>query len=240
MTTRPHVLLSVAMSVDGCIDDTSGSRLVLSNEADFDQVDEVRARSDAIMIGATTLRRDNPRLLVKSDARRAARVARGEPEYPLKVTITASGNLDPELRFWHHGGDKLVYTARAAAPALRERLRGLAEVVAIGDHPDIAAVLDDLGARGIRRLMVEGGGQELGVELAAWSSTGSRRSATWQSCTTCPPPAGQSARRPDPRGTGRDSATLVPGKTSNHTVGHGHDSVPQPRSGQCAWARDQP
>jgi riboflavin-specific deaminase-like protein len=159
MTTRPYVLLSVAMSVDGCIDDTSGSRLVLSNEADFDQVDEVRARSDAIMIGATTLRRDNPRLLVKSDARRAARVARGEPEYPLKVTITASGDLAPELRFWHHGGDKLVYTARAAAPALRERLRGLAEVVAVGDHPDIAAVLDDLGARGIRRLMVEGGGQ---------------------------------------------------------------------------------
>lgn len=158
MSTRPYVLLSVAMSVDGCIDDTTGGRLILSNEADFDQVDQVRAESNAIMIGAMTLRRDNPRLLVKSEQRRAARVARGEPEYPLKVTVTASGDLDPELKFWHYGGGKLVYTTSAAAPALREQLAGLAEVVDIGEHVDMAAILDDLGERGIRRLMVEGGG----------------------------------------------------------------------------------
>src|ERR1700685_1510949 len=91
MTTRPYVLLSVAMSVDGCIDARTGQRLILSNEAAFDEVDQIRAESDAIMIGATTLRRDNPRLLVKSEARRAERLARGEPEYPLKVTLTARG-----------------------------------------------------------------------------------------------------------------------------------------------------
>jgi len=51
------------MSVDGFIDDTTAERLLLSNDADFDRVDQVRAESDAIMIGAVTLRRDNPRLL---------------------------------------------------------------------------------------------------------------------------------------------------------------------------------
>ncbi|WP_198932387.1 dihydrofolate reductase family protein, partial [Pseudonocardia sp. Ae717_Ps2] len=61
---RPYVLLSVAMSIDGYIDDASDERLLLSNSADFDRVDEVRAQSDAIMIGAGTLRADNPRLLV--------------------------------------------------------------------------------------------------------------------------------------------------------------------------------
>src|SRR5262245_44525017 len=82
MPQRPYVLLSCAMSVDGYIDDTSPDRLLLSNEADFDRVDSVRAECDAIMIGANTLRRDNPRLLVNSPERRAAREARGLPAYP--------------------------------------------------------------------------------------------------------------------------------------------------------------
>jgi riboflavin biosynthesis pyrimidine reductase len=62
---RPYVILSCAMSIDGYIDDTSPERLALSDEADFDRVDQVRADSDAIMVGAVTLRRDNPRLRVK-------------------------------------------------------------------------------------------------------------------------------------------------------------------------------
>lgn len=78
-TTRPHVLLSVATSIDGCIDDTSSTRLLLSNEEDFDRVDQVRADSDAILIGAGTLRSDNPRLLVNSGQRRAERIEVGNP-----------------------------------------------------------------------------------------------------------------------------------------------------------------
>ena len=109
MTGRPYDLLSVATAVEGHIDDTGRERLRLSNEADCDRVDQVRAESDAILVGATTLRRDDPRLLVNSPARRAAREARGRPAYPLKVTVTGSGDLDPGLRFWHHGGGKLVY-----------------------------------------------------------------------------------------------------------------------------------
>ena len=71
---RPYVLLSVAQSIDGYIDDISPQRLVLSSEEDLDRVDEVRAACDAILIGATTLRRDNPRLRVKDPERCAARV----------------------------------------------------------------------------------------------------------------------------------------------------------------------
>lgn len=155
---RPYVLLSCAMSVDGYIDDTTPERLLLSNAADFDRVDKVRAGSDAILIGATTMRRDNPRLLVNSEERRAQRIARGLPAYPLKVTITASGDLSRDLKFWHHGGDKLVYCPDIAAPKVRETLDGLADVVGTGPTVDLGKMLDDLGSRGIRRLMVEGGG----------------------------------------------------------------------------------
>ncbi|MEU5192311.1 dihydrofolate reductase family protein [Streptomyces klenkii] len=155
---RPHVLLSVATSVDGYIDDTSPVRLLLSNADDFDRVDQVRAESDAILIGAGTIRADNPRLLVNSDERRANRIARGLPEYPLKVTISGSGDLDPEAKFWHHGGEKVAYTTAAGVEKLRTRLDGLADVVSLGDDIDFGKLLDDLGERGIKRLMVEGGG----------------------------------------------------------------------------------
>jgi 5-amino-6-(5-phosphoribosylamino)uracil reductase len=158
MGTRPYVLLSCAMSVDGYIDDTTPERLLLSNDADFDRVDAERAECDAIMIGAETLRRDNPRLLVKSAERRAEREARGLSAYPLKVTLTRSGDLDPGLRFWHSPGQKLVYAAAPSAAKVRAQLGDLADVVDIGEPPSIAALLDDLGRRGVRKLMVEGGG----------------------------------------------------------------------------------
>ncbi|WP_194816640.1 dihydrofolate reductase family protein [Nocardia sp. XZ_19_385] len=157
MTLRPHVVLSVAVSLDGYIDDASPDRLKLSDTADFDRVDQVRAESDAILVGAETLRRDNPRLLVNSAERRAARSAAGKPEYPLKVTVTASGDLDPAWRFWHHGGDKLVYTTDAGVARIGKQLSGLAEVVSLGAVVDFAALLADLGKRGTTQLMVEGG-----------------------------------------------------------------------------------
>ncbi|MEV0029139.1 RibD family protein [Nocardia sp. NPDC050793] len=155
--TRPYVLLSVAVSLDGYIDDAGSDRLLLSDAADFDRVDRVRAESDAILVGAETLRRDNPRLLVNSAERRAARTAQGKPEFPLKVTVTARGDLDRELNFWHHGGAKLVYTTDSGAARLAGRLAGIAEVVTLGPEIDFGALLDDLGGRGVGRLMVEGG-----------------------------------------------------------------------------------
>ncbi|WSK92539.1 dihydrofolate reductase family protein (plasmid) [Streptomyces sp. NBC_01278] len=158
MTARPYVLLSAATSVDGCLDDTSDIRLMLSNSDDFDRVDEVRASCDAILIGATTMRRDNPRLLVNSAERRAKRIADGKPEYPLKVSVTATGNLDADLKFWHFGGEKLVFTVDSAVEKVRATLGGLADVVSTGPELDWGQVLDELGRRGIGRLMVEGGG----------------------------------------------------------------------------------
>ena len=73
MTGLPYVLLSCAVSADGYLDDAAPARLVLSSAADADRVDGVRAGVDAILVGAGTVRRDNPRLLVR--ARPAARRA---------------------------------------------------------------------------------------------------------------------------------------------------------------------
>jgi 5-amino-6-(5-phosphoribosylamino)uracil reductase len=172
---RPYVLLSVAMSVDGCIDDATDTRLILSNEADLDRVDELRAGSDAILVGAGTIRRDNPALLVRSPARRSARVARGQPASPARVAVTSRGDLDLAARFFTAGdGPRLIYVPGPAGPGIRGRLGGAAgvEVIGAGDglgpgsQADLAAVLADLAARGVRRLMVEGGGHVLAQFLA--------------------------------------------------------------------------
>lgn len=158
-----HVLLSVAMSADGYIDDAAAARLLLSDEADLDQVDDLRARSNAIMVGAQTIRADDPALTVKSAARRQERVARGWPANPLRVTVTRSGDLQPSRRFFSETDRlPLVYAGPTADHRLRE-LRGLAEVVPVPglDGADLRWVVADLASRGIGRLMVEGGAQVL-------------------------------------------------------------------------------
>lgn len=158
---HPYVLLSAAVSLDGFLDDTGPERLLLSGAADFDRVDEVRASSDAILVGAGTLRSDNPRLLVNSAERRAARIASGRPEYPLKVTVSGSGDLDPAAQFWHTGGEKAVYTTDEGAGKASGLLHGLGvEVVSTGPELDWRVLLEHLhDVRGVRRLMVEGGGR---------------------------------------------------------------------------------
>jgi 5-amino-6-(5-phosphoribosylamino)uracil reductase len=159
VTSRPHVLLSVAMSIDGYIDDMNDARLMLSNPEDFDRVDAVRASVDAILVGANTIRRDNPRLLVRSVARQEERVRRGLAPHPMKVMLTGRGNLDPAAQFFSAGdAEKIIYTRDAVVPALRKELGNVATVVAGGEPINLGIVLDDLGSRKVERLMVEGGG----------------------------------------------------------------------------------
>jgi 5-amino-6-(5-phosphoribosylamino)uracil reductase len=168
MADRPYTLLSCCMSLDGYLDSAAHGRLQLSNAADLDRVDGERAAADAILVGAATLRYDNSRLLVRSEARRAARVAQGLPSSPLKVTVTRSGDLDPGAEFFANGdGEKVVYCATGAVRATRSRLGQVATVVDAGDPVELGWVGEDLHDRGVRRLMVEGGGTVHTQMLAA-------------------------------------------------------------------------
>jgi 5-amino-6-(5-phosphoribosylamino)uracil reductase len=156
---RPYVLLSCAASIDGHIDDTSDTRLLLSNGADFDRLDRERAACDAILVGATTIRKDNPRLLVRSGARRSERLARGLTATPAKVTISGRGELDPAAQFFQAGqAEKVVYVSSPAVEKARECVGSVAAVVDAGDPVDLSRVLADLAHRGVGKLMVEGGG----------------------------------------------------------------------------------
>src|SRR5680860_39331 len=159
MAERPYTLLSCGISIDGYLGGASEKRLLLSNDADLDRVDAVRAASDAILVGAATVRNDNPRLLVRAQARRRARVARGLRPSPIKVTVTRAAQLDARANFFVTGETrKLVYCPSAIVSGGRDRLGAVATVVDGGRCVDMRQVSQDLGARGVEQLMVEGGG----------------------------------------------------------------------------------
>lgn len=158
MSERPYTMLSCSVSLDGYLGDGT-PRLALSNDADFDRVDEVRASCDAIMVGAGTVRTDNPRLLVRSEARRHERTARGLAASPMKVTVTERVDLDARSNFFSAGKtEKLVYTPSSRVPDARERLGRVATVVDGGLRVRMRGLSEDLADRGVERLMVEGGG----------------------------------------------------------------------------------
>ena len=144
----PRVILSCAISLDGYLDDATPERLLLSNAEDFDRVDDLRASCDAILVGAGTVRADNPRLLVRDPARRAARVAKGKTPSPLRVVLARTSEPDPAAAvFTAEGAETLVIRSDESGGGL-------------------GSVLDQLAARGIRRLMVEGGAAVLSAFMA--------------------------------------------------------------------------
>ena len=158
MPERPYTLLSCSVSLDGYLGDQT-PRLALSNDADFDRVDGVRASCDAIMVGAVTVRADNPRLLVRSQARRDERTARGLPLSPAKVTVSDRIDFDARSNFFTAGAaEKLLYTSSPRVADARARLGPVATVVDGGQRVRMRRLTEDLAERGVGRLMVEGGG----------------------------------------------------------------------------------
>jgi 5-amino-6-(5-phosphoribosylamino)uracil reductase len=157
---RPYTILSCSISLDGYLGGATEERLVLSNDADLDRVDRVRSECDAILVGAGTVRDDNPRLLVRDPARRQQRRALGLAESPTKVTMTRNARLDAGSNFFATGdSEKIVYCASPSLRAARSRLGHVATVVDGGSSVEVGRLSEDLWDRGVRRLMVEGGGR---------------------------------------------------------------------------------
>src|SRR6202035_4072431 len=125
-----------------------------------------RAGCDAIAVGAQTVRQDNPRLLIRDPRRRARRAARGLPGQPARVALTATGDLDPQARFFAPGALRLVYCASRGLGPAPAPPGARAVLIAAGDPLSLDFVLTDLAERSVLRLLVEGGARVLGDFLA--------------------------------------------------------------------------
>jgi len=170
---RPRVLVNFASSVDGKINPAPGLRqgkfMMSRHREDFRRMVALRAEADAILIGATNLRADNPDLAIPADAR-ADRRARGAPE-PARLVVTTTGEgITPDRRMFDPalGGPSIVLHAPAMPAETRARLAPIAELVQFsGERVAVGDVLTWLAGRGVRTLLCEGGGALVAQLFAA-------------------------------------------------------------------------
>jgi 2,5-diamino-6-hydroxy-4-(5-phosphoribosylamino)pyrimidine 1'-reductase len=159
---RPFVFANMAMTVDGKI--TSATREHPRFTSDFDRknMDRLRARADAVLIGAGTLRADDPRLGVRDPEMRLYRRSLGKSDGLTQVVVSRSADLPPGCRFLREpdGGDRIVATTERAPRDRVDVLERTVEVWRIGtDSVDLRRALARLRERGVASLLVEGGGE---------------------------------------------------------------------------------
>ncbi len=157
---RPVVHINVAMSADGKLSTRERRQVRISGPADFARVDRIRAESDAVMVGIGTVLADDPSLTVKSPDLTAMRVARGMPGNPVRIVVDSRARTPPDASILHKGeGERIIACSERADPEKKKLLGRSATVLVAGqDRVDLTLLLSLLYERGIRKLMVEGGG----------------------------------------------------------------------------------
>jgi 2,5-diamino-6-(ribosylamino)-4(3H)-pyrimidinone 5'-phosphate reductase len=156
---RPFTFINSAMSADGKISTKKRKQVKISGKADFDRVDELRASSDAVMVGIGTVLADDPSLTVKSEERRKRRVAQGKEENPVRVVVDSKARIPLTADVFKKGvGKRIVVVSKGAPADTVEALKDKADVIVAGDREvDLREMSRELKKRGINRLMVEGG-----------------------------------------------------------------------------------
>ncbi len=157
---RPYVIVNIAMSADGKISTRERRQVRISGAQDFARVDRLKAGCDAVMVGIGTVLADDPSLTVKSEECRNYRRKKGWDDHPVRIVVDSSGRIPPEASILYKGEGKRVVAVskRANAGKISELEKKATVIVAGEDEVDLTALMDQLGAMGIQRVMVEGGG----------------------------------------------------------------------------------
>jgi diaminohydroxyphosphoribosylaminopyrimidine deaminase/5-amino-6-(5-phosphoribosylamino)uracil reductase len=151
---RPLVTLKAAASLDGMIAAAGGAARWITGECARRFAHRLRLRHDAVLVGAETVRRDDPRLTVRLTGVHARR---------WRCVLAPSLALEPEAALFHCGPDEWpprIYAAGEAPAERAARLSPLAEIVRVPQREgwlDLAAVLADLARVGVQSVLVEGG-----------------------------------------------------------------------------------
>jgi len=158
---RPYTFINVAMTADGKIDSFERKGAAISSRRDKQRVDELRAAADGILVGGRTLLEEQPKLTVKSEALREARIQQGRPENPIKVGVATRAEIPSGSNFITAGPARLViFTTSQTSIVQLNTLRSLGVDVFVDDAPrvDLHNMMLMLKKIGVDHLMVEGGG----------------------------------------------------------------------------------
>jgi diaminohydroxyphosphoribosylaminopyrimidine deaminase/5-amino-6-(5-phosphoribosylamino)uracil reductase len=151
-TRLPYVTLKFAQTLDGRISTSSGDSRWISSPASLRFAHRLRAIHDAILVGAGTVRADNPRL--------TCRLVKGRD--PLRIVMDSGLNLPLDREIFSDGGRTLAVCTELAPgekrSALLERGIDILEIGKTGENrPSLPTLLQELGRREITSLLVEGG-----------------------------------------------------------------------------------
>ncbi len=170
MIARPFVTANFAITLDGRISTRNRTPADFSSPRDKRRLLEIRAKCDAVLVGARTLAADTMSAGLPAADLRAARVRLGKSPYPLRVALSNSGRIPPQLRF---------FTADLPIPVLfttkRMPSRAVSEFAGICDiylhlsrEVNLAVALATLREDyGVKRVVCEGGGTLLRSLLTA-------------------------------------------------------------------------
>jgi diaminohydroxyphosphoribosylaminopyrimidine deaminase / 5-amino-6-(5-phosphoribosylamino)uracil reductase len=151
---RPMVTLKLALTLDGRIATASGESRWITGAQARRAVHALRANHDAVLVGAGTLRADDPDLRVRD---------LGIARQPVRVVALPRLDIAPDSRLLDGLAEAPVWLVHADRLELPDWLaaRGVEGlgVVAGAEGLDLAAMLQALGARGLTRVFCEGGGQ---------------------------------------------------------------------------------
>jgi 2,5-diamino-6-(ribosylamino)-4(3H)-pyrimidinone 5'-phosphate reductase len=147
------------MSADGKIALEDRRQTRISSDRDLERVHRLRNRCDAILVGVETVLCDDPGLRVKDRFVRRVR-------QPLRVVLDSGGRTPQNAKVVSPDGRTLIVSA---GRPVRNRWGPNVEVVAAGSGPRVSVpvLLDELARRGIRSLLVEGGGEVIWSFLRA-------------------------------------------------------------------------
>jgi diaminohydroxyphosphoribosylaminopyrimidine deaminase/5-amino-6-(5-phosphoribosylamino)uracil reductase len=153
---RPRVTLKLATSLDGRIATASGESRWITGELARAEVQKLRAAHDAVMVGAETVRKDDPSLL--------ARMAPAPAKQPARLIVTTRLDIPPDAKMFADGASPVIVfgmpRANLAQHAILEAVGARIELVETGaGGVDIGAVLERLAALGMTSVLAEGGGR---------------------------------------------------------------------------------
>jgi len=142
------VIGQLGQSLDGRIATEAGASHFVTGPKDIERLHRVRALVDAVIVGAETVLHDDPRLTV--------RLIEG-PD-PVRVVLDPSGRLDSARRVFAEPGGETLVVRREGAEGGGGSYEELSIPWSEESGFDLVALLDELRARGLRRILVEGGG----------------------------------------------------------------------------------
>lgn len=147
---KPYVILNAAMTLDGKIASRSKDSKISCKE-DLDRVHRIRKEVDGIMIGINTALIDDPRLTVHR--------IKGKIRNPTRIVVDSRARIPLKSRIFSDEAETIIAVSEKADEDKRERIRERASIIICGEEKvDLVCLMKELYKRGIRSILLEGGG----------------------------------------------------------------------------------